>query len=103
VPDVVGDLLAELAVAQPDRFVEVPGEFGEGGVLVAAGVGHAEHGKSGHDVRVEVFVVAAGSVEVGEQAAGVGPGRFDGGDHADASISGSTGWRRASAISSSRS
>lgn len=66
VPDVVGDRLAELAVAQGDRLVEVVAEFGEGGVLVAAGVGHAEHRETRHDVRIEVFVVAAGSVEVGE-------------------------------------
>ena len=86
VPDVVGDRLAELAVAQADGLVEVAGECGEGGVVVAAGVGHAEHGEARDDVRVEVFVVAAGAVEVGEQAAGVGPGRFDGGDHADGSV-----------------
>lgn len=103
VPDVVGDLLSELAVAQPHGLVEVAGEFGEGGVLHAAGVRHAEHREPRHDVRIEVLVVAARAVEVGEQAAGVGPGPFDGSDHADASGPGSAGRRKASAISSSRS
>jgi len=91
VPDVVGDLLAELAVAQPDGLVEMAGEFGQGGVLVAAWVRHAEHREPLHNVWIEVFVLAAGAVDVGEQSAGVGPGLFDGGDHADASVSGSTG------------
>lgn len=73
-------------------LVEVAGEFGEGGVLVAAGVGHAEHREARDDVRVKVLVLAAGTVEVGEQAAGIGSGRFDGGDHAAASpSSGSAG------------
>lgn len=83
-------------------LVEVVGELGEGGVGVPAGVGHAEHGEARDDVRVEVFVVTAGSVEVGEQAAGVGSGRFDGGYHAAWSFLGSADSRRASAISSSR-
>lgn len=98
----VGDRLAELAVAQAYRLVEVVAEFGQGGVFVAAGVWHAEHREGGDEVRVEVFVVPARTVEVGEQTTGIGPSRFDGGDHADQPSRGSEGTRRASAIRVSR-
>ncbi len=66
VPDMVGDLVAELAVPKLNWLVEVAGELGEGGALVTAGVWHAEHGEAGDDVRVGVLVVATGAVEVGE-------------------------------------
>ncbi len=102
VPDVVGDLLPELAVPEMHRLVQVVGELGEGGVRVPAGVGHTEHCEARDDVRVEVFVVAAGAVEVGEQATGVGTGRFDGGYHAACSFPDVVGSRRAWASRSSR-
>ncbi len=98
VPDVVGDLLAEAAVAQVHRLVEDPGELGEGGVLVAAGITEAERAERGDDVRIEVLVVAAGPVQVGEQTAGLAAGGLDRGDHARTPPSGSMGISRALAM-----
>ncbi|MDH6123180.1 hypothetical protein P3T39_000103 [Kitasatospora sp. GP82] len=81
VPDVAGDLLAGLAVAQAHGLVEVAGELGERSARVATGVGHTQHGEAGDDVRVVVFVVPAAPVEVGKQSAGVRSGVLDRRDH----------------------
>ncbi len=78
VPHVLGHLLAGALLAYAHGLVEVVGQFAQEGVVLvqgcAAGVGDAGHGERGHDVGVGVFVAAARTEKVGQQAAAAGAG-----------------------------